>query len=318
MYSAEINRKQPALLLLLIDESFSMNETWGDTAQSKATVLATAVNNLLANTVVLCTRGNDQVHNYFEVGVLGYGAEVRSLLHGTDEARLILPIEQVAKHPKRVDTVQKKEYDGAGGVVTVDHMMPVWVDASANGRTPMVAGFSMAEPLIAAWCAEHPASFPPIIMNITDGYSTDGDPYDVAHRISELGTDDGTALVFNLHLSGSGVPVCFPHTDAALPDANARMLFRASSELPPMMLEAAATDYPVQAGSRGFLYNAPAPTVIDFLDIGTRSVTPHPPAQWDDMSILGFPGAESTDPDEDFSDTATGSDALDDPGQRWT
>ncbi|MEU1955236.1 vWA domain-containing protein [Nocardia rhamnosiphila] len=287
MYTAEINRKQPALLFLLIDESFSMIETWGDTAQSKADVLATAVNNLLANAVVLCTRGDDRVHNYFDVGVLGYGAEVRSLLHGADDAELILPIETVAKHPKRVDTVQKKEYDGAGGVLTVDHVMPIWVDASANGRTPMVAAFATAEAVIEQWCIDHPDSFPPIVMNVTDGHSTDGDPGEITDRIKAIGTSDGKALVFNLHLSGAGVPVSFPSTDTALPDENARMLFRSSSELPPTMLEAAAAGYPVQAGSRGFLYNAPATTVIDFLDIGTRSVTPqriHEPNDTSDAS----------------------------------
>lgn len=303
MYAAEINRRQPALLLLLIDESYSMIETWGDTGQSKAQVLATAVNNLLANTVVLCTRGDDRVNNYFEVGVLGYGAEVRTLLHGTDDNHLILPIEQVAKYPKRVDTVQKKEYDGAGGLITVDHMMPVWVDAATNGRTPMVAAFSTAEPVIEAWCAEHPASFPPIIMNITDGYSTDGDPCDVAHRIADLGTDDGNALVFNLHLSGAGVPVSFPADDSMLPDANAQMLFRASSELPPMMLEAAAAAYSVHPGSRGFLFNAPAATVIDFLDIGTRSVTTRPP---------GLP-ASTADEDDNSRNTSGTPETDDDP-----
>lgn len=276
MYSAEINRKQPALLLLLIDQSFSMSEPWAQTGESKAKALAMAVNNLLSNAVLLCSRGGEKIYNYFEVGALGYGDEVAPVLHGAENGRVVVPVSELAEHPKRIDKVTRRVSDGAGGLVAVDQQMPVWVDPVTNGMTPMTAAFSTAEPIVESWCAAHPTSFPPIVMNVTDGASTDGDPTFVVARIRSLGTDDGSALVFNLHLSGLPSPaVTFPNSDATLPDPNAAMLYQASSELPPSMLEAAASmGYQVQIGSRGFLYNADATMVIDFLDIGTRSVTP--------------------------------------------
>ncbi|WP_218025933.1 VWA domain-containing protein [Nocardia miyunensis] len=276
MYSAEINRRQPALLLLAIDRSFSMAEPWAETGQSKAQALALAVNNLLGNAVLLCSRGDEQVHDYFEVGVLGYGTEVGGALYGTDKSRLIVPVGHIAEHPLRVDTVTRRVPDGAGGVIPEQQYLPVWVDPVADGATPMVAAFTAIEPVVESWCAAHPSSFPPIVINVTDGMSTDGDPRDVVARIRKLGTNDGQALVFNLHLSGvQSQQVRLPNSAAALSDSNATLLYELSSELPPAMLEAAAAmGYPVQSGARGFLYNADATAVIDFLDIGTRSVTP--------------------------------------------
>ncbi|MGY2008067.1 VWA domain-containing protein [Nocardia gipuzkoensis] len=276
MYSAEINRRRPALLLLAIDQSFSMSEPWAQAGRSKAEELAAAVNNVLGNAVLLCSRGGEEIYNYFEVGVFGYGNGVRPVLYGSDSENPIVPVGVVADNPLRVDTVTRRRPDGAGGLVSVQEQMPVWVDPSANGATPMVAAFTTIEAVIASWCAAHSTSFPPIVINVTDGASTDGDPTDVGKRIRKLGTDDGAALVFNLHLSGmSSLSVHFPSSAAGLPDANAAMLYELSSELPPSMLDAAAgLGYSVQAGSRGFLYNADATAVIEFIDIGTRSVTP--------------------------------------------
>ncbi|WP_280356641.1 VWA domain-containing protein [Nocardia otitidiscaviarum] len=276
MYSAEINRRQPALLLLLIDQSFSMSEPWAQAGGSKAEALAGAVNNLLGNAVLLCSKGSERIYNYFEVGVIGYGAEVRPVLHGADGNRPVLPIEEVGENPRRIDTVTRRVPDGAGGLVDTQHHMPVWVDPLTDGATPMTAAFAAAEPVVAAWCTAHPTSFPPIVINVTDGASTDADPSDIAKRVRELETEDGTALVFNVHLSGApSQPVSFPTTDAGLLDPNAHMLFEMSSPLPPALLEAAAAmGYPVQSRARGFLYNADVAGVIDFLDIGTRAVTP--------------------------------------------
>ncbi|WP_433672431.1 VWA domain-containing protein [Nocardia sp. CA-136227] len=297
MYSAEINRKQPALLLLAIDQSYSMLDPWAETGQSKAAALAAAVNNLLGNAVLLCSRGDERVYGYFEIGVFGYGLEVGPVLHGTDADHPIASVEQVADNPLRVDTVSRRVPDGAGGVVSVQQQMPVWVDPLANGATPMVAAFTAIEPVIKSWCAAHPDSFPPIVINVTDGMSTDGVPNQVVERIRNLGTEDGQALVFNLHLSGvQSQPIRFPGTAEGLTDPDALTLFELSSVLPPSMLDAAAAvGYSVAPGSRGFLFNADATTVIDFLDIGTRSVTPTGLGELTDGRDL----PELTDGDED-------------------
>jgi hypothetical protein len=276
LYAAEINRRQPALLLLLLDQSYSMSERWGEHGKSKAEMLALTVNRLLTDAVLQCSKGDDRIHDYFEIGVIGYGADVQPILHGTDSSRPVLPISEIGRNPRRVDRVKRKVSDGAGGLVEVELSLPVWVDPVTSGPTPMTQALEAAAAIVADWCARHPASFPPIVINVTDGASTDGDPAEAARAVRSARTDDGDVLLFNLHLSASASnEIAFPSTAEGLQDQYAAQLFAMSSALPSVMAEAAsACGYAVRTGARGFLFNAGTSTVIEFLDIGTRAVTP--------------------------------------------
>ncbi|WP_280483394.1 VWA domain-containing protein [Nocardia farcinica] len=275
-YSAEINRRRPALLMLLIDQSYSMEEAWAGTGASKAQALAEAVNTTLNNAIALCSKGTERIYDYFEVCALGYGVDVRLQLPGAAAHRPILTIGELGRGPKRVESRVGQTVDHTGRRVQVEKPFPVWIEPVAGGMTPMTGAFRAAEPIVAAWCADHPSSYPPLVVNITDGESTDGDPTVTAKRIAAIGTDDGASLIFNIHLSGTEQrSFSYPSTSAALPDSNADMLFGMSSPLPPAMFEAArGTGVQLDTGARGFLYNADATSVFDFLDLGTRAVTP--------------------------------------------
>jgi hypothetical protein len=276
VYSAEISRSHRAGLLLLIDQSTSMSSPWCGTATTKAQQLALAVNRILGNAVLLCSKGDDRVYDYFEIGVLGYGAEVEPILHGSTVERPMVPISELALEPRRVDEVARKISDGAGGLVEIMTPIPIWVDPVADGWTPMVEAMNRADEIVARWCDEHPTGFPPIVINITDGESTDGDPRHAAAALRARRTGDGAALLFNVHLtSGSRDAVTFPATATGLPDRYAGTLFEMSSRLPPPMAAAATgLGYGVSEQARGFVYNADATALVEFLDIGTRAVTP--------------------------------------------
>jgi hypothetical protein len=276
LYRAEINRKQPALLLLLIDQSYSMSEPWGEDGKPKAQALADTVNRLLTSAVVQCSKGDNTIHDYFDVGIIGYGVNVDLALHGADPNRPVLPIGEVGRNPRRVDQVMRKIPDGAGGIIEAPLSMPVWLDPVSNGATPMVHAMEIAEKTVSAWCGLNRDSFPPIVINLTDGVSTDGDPSSAAARVRSAQTNDGATLLFNVHLSaGAAGELVFPASAQGLPDSYAATLFEMSSQLPTQLAEAAAmAGYRMTPGARGFLYNAKAVAVTEFLDIGTRAVTP--------------------------------------------
>lgn len=295
-YSAEISRTSPAAVLLLLDRSASMQDPFGgaeqqgDAAPSKARVLADSVNRLLQNLVLRCAK-EDGVRDYFSVGVVGYGDRVASLLRladpedpgsspgqsaqavgGTDE---LIPISYLAERPLRIEERLKRVPDGAGGLVEQRTKFPVWFDPEARNGTPMCQALDHATRLVRAWVELHPRSFPPIVINVTDGEATDGDPVRFAQRLREYGTEDGEALLLNVHLSSSTEPaVEFPDTIEGLPDEHARQLFRMSSELPFAMRAAAeAEGYSVGLDTRGFIFNADPVALIRFLEIGTRPST---------------------------------------------
>ena len=73
--------------------------------------------------------------------------------------------------------------DGAGGVLELKTKFPVWFDPTSSGGTPMAAAMRTAAEAVADWCDAHPSSYPPTVIHVTDGASTDGDPSAVADAL---------------------------------------------------------------------------------------------------------------------------------------
>lgn len=272
-YSAEISRANPTCFLFLIDQSGSMAERFaGNPTRTKAEGVADAINRLLQTLVFRCAKGEYILDRYL-IGVIGYGEEIGIGFPGDALAGSVLqPVSQIGKHPLRIEDRVKKVEDGAGGLVEQRVKFPVWFEPQAQGKTPMCTALQAAVELIGTFLQEHPACYPPIVINISDGAATDGDPGPMGARLQGLASQDGNALLFNLHVSARGLqPVLFPTADRDLPDDHARLLFRMSSPLPAEMLaQAQILETSVVKGARGFAFNADLASVITFLDIGTR------------------------------------------------
>lgn len=279
-YTAQISRTNPACILLLIDQSKSMEEPFvGIAEQTKAGVVADAVNRLLQN-VVLRSAKADGVRDYFHVGVIGYGKAIKAGLGGTIPHDILIPISRLGDHPLRIETRTKQVPDGAGGLIEQSVKFPVWFDPEASGPTPMCEAFAAAGLAITGFIQKYPNAYPPIVLNLTDGKPTDGNPQANARAVRNLKTSDGNTLVFNLLLSTEpGLSVYFLASEAGLDDDYSKLLFRMSSELPPRMWEAAkAEGFAIVPHARGVVYNADPTAVVRFLDIGTR-IAPAPGAR---------------------------------------
>jgi hypothetical protein len=272
-YTAEISRGNPSCILFLLDQSGSMGDPFGagEDRVKKADGVADAINKWLQNLCIKCAK-EEGVRDYFHVGVIGYGAHVGPAFGGTLAGRDLVPVSEVATSPARVETRTKKVSDGAGGLVEQAVKFPVWFDPQANAGTPMCKALDEARRVAQGWVDQHPACFPPVVINLTDGESTDGDPGAAAAAVRAVASSDGETLLFNLHISSNRAsPITFPADDTGLPDQYARLLFSMSSPLPPHLLVAARQEgYTVGDGARGFAFNADLVETIKFLDIGTR------------------------------------------------
>jgi hypothetical protein len=269
-YEAEVSRNNPSAFLFLIDMSGSMTDPYGN-GKRKADGVADAINKLLTNLSIKCTK-SEGVRDYYDVGVISYGKQVQPALAGELAGVALSRISAVANHPARVEERTKKEDDGAGGIAEVKVKFPVWFDAKAAGATPMCEAFKLAHGTLEPWVQQHAYSFPPIVINITDGESTDGDPTEEAEKLRALATQDGNLLLFNCHISGTaGESILFADSDEGLPDQFAKLLFNMSSVLPPAIRDSAQREgYQVSENTRGFAFNADLVELIRFLDIGTR------------------------------------------------
>ena len=278
-YSAEISRTHPTAILFLLDQSASMQDPFGgaeqrgDAAPSKARVLADVVNRLLQNLVLRCAK-EDGVRDYFHVGIVGYGDRVQPLIQAADDLhRNLVAISHLAERPLRMEE-RMRQVRRNGEPVSKRIKVPIWFDPHAKNGTPMCQALDLGTQIVRSWIDVHPRDFPPIVINVTDGEATDGDPLDFARRLTSYATDDGDVLLFNVHLSSSQEPaVELPDAAAELPsdDEYALQLFQMSSPLPFSMRAAAQQEgYEVNLDTRGFIFNADPAALIRFLEIGTR------------------------------------------------
>ena len=276
-YSAEISRSNPTCFVFVLDQSGSMLDAFGggtgEHALRKADFLADVVNHTIYELVMRCTNP-EEVRNYYYVSIIGYGNGVGSAFGGTLAGRDLVPVSELADNPMRVETRTKKVPDGAGGLVEQQVKFPVWIDPRGENATPMCEAFTKVNGIIEQWISDtrHKTGFPPTVLHVTDGESTDGDPTEIARRTQSMSVSDGSVLLFNCHLSSERIPkiVC-PASSSGLPNQYARMLFDISSVLPDRFGGAAKElGLPVEMNSRGFMFNADATSVVQFYEMGTR------------------------------------------------
>lgn len=270
-YQAPIQRSNPTAFIFLVDQSGSMSDKM-TTEKSKAQFVADVINRTLMNLIGRCNK-SEGVRDYFEIAVLCYSENgTYNGFQGELSGQVLHKISSIEAAPLRVENRKRKVDDGAGGIIEQNFKFPVWIDPTSNGATPMCSAITTAMEILAVWCDSHPDSYPPTLLHVTDGDSTDGDPTALAETLKQFHTNDGGVLMFNLHVSGSGMnPVLFPASESNLPDSFAHRLFQMSSPLPKHLV-GAALEKGILASveSRGFMFNADAAEIVDFFDIGTR------------------------------------------------
>ena len=270
-HSALVTRDNPTCLVFLIDQSKSMAQPFGRQAEKKKSDgVADVINRFLTELSIKSTR-NDGIRDYFHIGVIGFGDQIGSALAGALAGRTLVPIHEIAVKPLRIEERTRTEDDGMGGLIQKKVRFPIWVEPKADGLTPLAQALELAREWVAGFIRTYPNSFPPIVINITDGKPTKDHPRAAAKALGELSTTDGQVLLFNIHLSEkTNRPIEFPASETELPDDFAKMLFRMSSVLPSSFVTAAvAQGYPAVEGSRGFVFNGDLIAMTKFMSVGT-------------------------------------------------
>jgi hypothetical protein len=272
-YSAEISRSNPSCFLFLIDQSGSMADLYASVGKSKASALADVINRMLQQLVIKCAKG-EGVRDYYHVGVIGYGADgFGSAFKNNLSTKILIPISEIADNPLRIEERKKKMPDDAGGLVDVSVKFPIWLDPESDGGTPMKGAFQEANNIIGGWLVQHPNCFPPIVIHITDGESTDGDPTVEMQRLTDMSSSYGNVILFNLHTHAKSTrAISFPGPEIDLPSKYANMLFNGASYLPDFMRNIAEQDYELQlsTSAKAFVLNGDIDLIITAIEIGTR------------------------------------------------
>lgn len=224
-YTRRGTRRDPKLVIFLIDESTSMLDKSG--AEPKHVLVDRCVNSAIEQLVTICNRA-DGVRDYAELSVIGYGGRdrespvLRSLL-STPSGAWTASLSAVAEMASVID-----------GRAT-------YVTSQPDGWTPMGAAIRLAGRLVSDWLVEHGDSPAPVIVNVTDGVPTDDDapegPVDEwATKLAKLSTSDGSCLLLNVGaptVNGDVLERSIFPSGAELPDVQgAKRLWGLASELP--------------------------------------------------------------------------------------
>jgi hypothetical protein len=275
-YQKSVDRASPGCIIFLIDQSFSMTDPFAGSQKSKCEVVATAINRFIGELITTCEKGEEEPRGYFDVAVIGYTTDqnaiprIGSLLQGNVRGMDLVSVVDLYRNPLDIEIRQKD--DGLGGLINVN--FPVWYrnpPPELMLGTPMCAALAHVHRVAQTWADTHPGSFPPVVIHLTDGESSDGNPEEVAVSLRAIGTDDGNLLLFNCHLSDStALPVLFPSGEGELPDEYGRLLFRMSSLLPERMLQlASARNLQAPGGARGMAFNADSTSMLKLISVGT-------------------------------------------------
>lgn len=282
MYKAKITREHRTAFIILCDRSGSMAEEtrFGGQVMRKAEAVACIINMLLGE-LIHRSRRDDGIRDYFDIAVLGYsGSGVQPLLPAGDRERFI-GIGDLVRLPAPVQQRRMLRTLPGGRRTAVEIGQRQWITPEANGDTPMCRALSAAAVLTGAWCAvpRNRDSFPPIVLNITDGEASDATPQTLlaeAGSIKSVATRDGNVLLFNIHLAGSGTQTsaqCFPSNREELPCIRyADLLYDMSSELPTCYDDLILASRPGACPPfRAVGYNCPVEELFAMLAIGTAS-----------------------------------------------
>ncbi len=294
-YAQEVNRTHKALFVLLIDQSLSMADPSDDGASTRAIAVARVITGWLSALVCKSYRGDD-IRDWLDLAVIGFRTNdegspvVESAIAGDLAGRDRVSIKEVSEHCL-VASEATSMPSVAGGLETPspEAQCPYWITAIAEGGTPTCTALARAQEICRHWIEEHPDSFPPVVILVTDGESSEGDPQPYAESLTSLCTSDGNVLLFTCDIDSSHDPgekrnaEWFPDSSQAGSDERCRSLISMSSRLPEAFLGRIRSEWDpgvrVSAESRGCLLHGGLSDLQRLLgllipgDVGTRPVT---------------------------------------------
>src|SRR5215813_443486 len=157
-YQAEISRASPTAIVMVMDQSTSMNHRL-KSGQSKAAFLADVLNKTLYTIITNCSKA-DGVRDYFYVGVVAYGGEdARNGFQGELDGESLHAVSRLAEAPLRVETRLKKIAGPNGDVAEQSVRFPIWFEPKSKGKTSMCAGLNAAIKILEQWRDAHPSAY---------------------------------------------------------------------------------------------------------------------------------------------------------------
>ena len=285
MYQRQITHHNRGAFVLMLDCSASMGgmTKLNNIVMSKAEAVALVSNLIIDELIERATRYH-VVRDYYDIAVIGYQEQsIRSLLpEALGEG--FVSVKYLSKFAPAHKVIHLDQQLENGGVVSSPFSYRPWINPMSAGHTPMYEALIALHSMVEEWCSrsENYHSFPPVVINITDGECNDASSEDlvtIAQSIRNTHTVDGHTLFINVHLSTfdelTSSSILFPaERSFRTEDCYRQMLFDMSSSIP-QNLEPLISDIiqPQDVGPyRAVAFNASPIELFSILNIGSESI----------------------------------------------
>jgi hypothetical protein len=260
-----MSTKNPGCIIFMIDQSASMRESWHKSKYSLSFEVARAVN-LMLEELFESNRREDQIIPRIMIGCYGYS--------GINDVNWAIP----DVNPDSDGLIHISDLEDCLNEISDDEfekLISWFVHENSHGGTPMRVAFEKAAQIAERFTENYPDSYPPVIINITDGFPTDcavEELPEVVLPIMNLKTSDGVSLIFNIHISLDSTPsIFFPKISDILPDVNSEHLLNASSTIPSSFVakmgEIGRKEFPIHENAKCLVYNADSSTLMEAIRV---------------------------------------------------
>jgi outer membrane protein assembly factor BamB len=211
-------------IMLLIEESSGMARRWGRDPRTKAVGVALLVNGFL---------GRLPDDPGILVALIGYAEgpsgrpDVGPRWGGPLARSDFVPVPRLHQAPRSVEARTTRHKAADGTVTERTESVPLWYAPGAGGEgRPQSSAFRACEERLGALEARGRALSAPVVVHVTTGDPTDGDPGPSVARLLSRPSSSGAPLVLHAHLASSRVaaPLCYPPDPAGSAPPEARAL----------------------------------------------------------------------------------------------
>jgi formylglycine-generating enzyme required for sulfatase activity/serine/threonine protein kinase len=234
-YSSVIYRSNPTPIIFLLDQYESKKNNY----KIKTETITSIINEILQYLIGICYK-NDEIRDYFEIVIIGYGQEPESavfLWEGSLKNRtFVKPSELVTSFISEENV--SEEVIVREQAMTINKKKYHWIKLAPGSYNPLCHALELTSKLLEDWLVrtQDIDVFPPLVFNITGSESTDCKEHEIikeANRIKELHTIDGNVLLFNMHFTDENQKALFfPVETMEFNDKYVQLLSSISSTLP--------------------------------------------------------------------------------------
>ncbi len=276
-----ISREHRAVFVILVDLSASMLDfnQCGGRIESKCDFVIKKVNEILRELYCRAHRGR-KIYDYYDIAVIAYSGDGVEFISTPDRSPRLISVTKLYQDFSNYLSLAPRN---SGDDLFAPHGGRGAVVCHPNGLTPIGCALDCLYELFAPWFANEAnrGSIAPMVINISDGISTDCDDVSLhaaAERLKSLGSDRGGVLLMNIFLSSASGDrsLNFP-TDEQIEqfeDPYVATLASISSYMPEYYRQAIESVRPAAEGMpyRAMCYNVDMSRLMEILIIGTTTL----------------------------------------------